>query len=407
MQRRRRAARQHAPPTARTGRPSARPQLRLDERAEEPERLALVTTARAAALMRAPPRGTPPAARSPPGAQPIASTRTPSGPGTSFRLAAGPTRSIVPGVGLDALAGDCELGRALRARRRPPPGRRARGRARGSRRSRPAGRAPAARTTRTPSSSPASLTAPWLIDGSSSIRLTVNMSIEPPSLDAAEDPRPSRRRGRGNPRILGFSRRARSRLRCGAWQCASANGTAAASGSRRSRRPVSTRTRRSARRSPSCGGRLASSAGAGRVPTPTARVATSGIAEFDLWPTLPRLIALEEHGDVTSKPQLVVGRRASVALSAATGGDLARSRRWRECLAPYGVGDELMTVCRDRHGCWGSVELMRDTDDPPFDERRRAAPARARAHARRAAAPEPAAGLADRAPEQDRWLPRR
>jgi DNA-binding CsgD family transcriptional regulator len=101
---------------------------------------------------------------------------------------------------------------------------------------------------------------------------------------------------------------------------------------------------------------------------PDSAVATGGIAEFDLWPTLPQLLALEEHGDLTSKPKLALSQRASVALSAEAGGDLARSRRWRECLAPYGVGDELMTVCRDRHGCWGSVELMRDSDDPSFSE---------------------------------------
>jgi DNA-binding CsgD family transcriptional regulator len=101
---------------------------------------------------------------------------------------------------------------------------------------------------------------------------------------------------------------------------------------------------------------------------PGERPLDGGIAEFDLWPELPRMAMLEEHGDVTSKPRLVVGRRASEALSAATGGDLARSTRWRECLQPYGVGDELMTVCRDRHGCWGSVELMRDAGDRPFAE---------------------------------------
>jgi DNA-binding CsgD family transcriptional regulator len=101
---------------------------------------------------------------------------------------------------------------------------------------------------------------------------------------------------------------------------------------------------------------------------PGSALSTGGIAEFDLWAELPRIAVLEEHGDVTSKPELVVGRRASVTLSAATGGDLSRSRRWRECLRPHGVGDELMTACRDRHGCWGSVELMRDSDDPPFDE---------------------------------------
>jgi DNA-binding CsgD family transcriptional regulator len=101
---------------------------------------------------------------------------------------------------------------------------------------------------------------------------------------------------------------------------------------------------------------------------PRTAVATNGIADFDLWPSLPRMIALEEHGDVTSKPALAVAPRASVALRQAAGGDLARSRRWRECMAPYGAGDELMTVCRDRHGCWGSVELIRDAGDPPFDD---------------------------------------
>lgn len=101
---------------------------------------------------------------------------------------------------------------------------------------------------------------------------------------------------------------------------------------------------------------------------PASALSTSGVAEFDLWSELPRIAALEEHGDITSKPGLVLAERASVALSAATDGDLARSRRWRECLRPYGVGDELMTACRDRHGCWASLELMRDSDDPAFDE---------------------------------------
>jgi DNA-binding CsgD family transcriptional regulator len=101
---------------------------------------------------------------------------------------------------------------------------------------------------------------------------------------------------------------------------------------------------------------------------PGSALSTSGIAEFDLWAELPRIAALEEHGDVTSKPSLALGDRASVTLSAATGGDLARSVRWHECLRPYGVGDELMTVCRDRHGCWASVELMRSSDDRSFGE---------------------------------------
>ena len=101
---------------------------------------------------------------------------------------------------------------------------------------------------------------------------------------------------------------------------------------------------------------------------PASALSTSGIAEFDLWAELPRIAILHEHGDITSRPSLVLGERASITLSAATTGDLARSMRWRECLRPHGVGDELMTVCRGRHGCWGSIELMRDSDDPPFTD---------------------------------------
>lgn len=101
---------------------------------------------------------------------------------------------------------------------------------------------------------------------------------------------------------------------------------------------------------------------------PASALSMGGIADFDLWPEVPRIAALEEHGDITSKAKLFLAERASVSLAAAAGGDLARSRRWRECLQPYGVGDELMTVCRDRHGCWGSVELMRDSDQPAFSD---------------------------------------
>ncbi len=101
---------------------------------------------------------------------------------------------------------------------------------------------------------------------------------------------------------------------------------------------------------------------------PASALSVSGIGEVDFWPSLARLVALEHGGDVTSKPLLLTGPRPSVALSAATRGQLVRSRRWRECLSPYGIGDELMTACRDRQGCWGSVELMRDSSDAHFDD---------------------------------------
>ena len=54
-------------------------------------------------------------------------------------------------------------------------------------------------------------------------------------------------------------------------------------------------------------------------------------------------------------------------LSAATGGDLARSTRWREISAPYGIGDELGCVATDERGSWGDFRLFRDSGDPVFD----------------------------------------
>src|SRR5690242_11017395 len=70
---------------------------------------------------------------------------------------------------------------------------------------------------------------------------------------------------------------------------------------------------------------------------PDSALSVSGLGEVDFGPALPRLVALEHGGDITSKPRLLAGGGASVALSDATGGDLPRSRRWRECLEPYGI----------------------------------------------------------------------
>src|SRR5919112_1392261 len=71
---------------------------------------------------------------------------------------------------------------------------------------------------------------------------------------------------------------------------------------------------------------------------PDSGLSVSGIGEFDFWPSLALMVALEEQGDVTRKPRLVVGPRASIALSRATRGDPAASRRRREGLRPYGIG---------------------------------------------------------------------
>jgi DNA-binding CsgD family transcriptional regulator len=49
-----------------------------------------------------------------------------------------------------------------------------------------------------------------------------------------------------------------------------------------------------------------------------------------------------------------------------TGGDLSRSLLWRELLHGHGVGDVASVVLPDQHGCWGFLELFRDTASGSF-----------------------------------------
>lgn len=65
--------------------------------------------------------------------------------------------------------------------------------------------------------------------------------------------------------------------------------------------------------------------------------------------------------DVNKFVALASSARPAQALSAATGGDLARSRRWDEILRPAGAGDELRAALVADGLCWGSVSLYRDS----------------------------------------------
>jgi DNA-binding CsgD family transcriptional regulator len=46
-------------------------------------------------------------------------------------------------------------------------------------------------------------------------------------------------------------------------------------------------------------------------------------------------------------------------LSEATGGDLAKSPRWRVLFGPAGLGDQLRSVCADGSACWGYLAVHR------------------------------------------------
>jgi DNA-binding CsgD family transcriptional regulator len=100
---------------------------------------------------------------------------------------------------------------------------------------------------------------------------------------------------------------------------------------------------------------------------PDTLIAHTGIAETDHIAQLARLqvsdASLREPNSGAALAR--AGRRVGV-LSAATGGDLARSQRWRESLERYGTGDELRVLAADDRGCWGRFDLWRDRDDRPF-----------------------------------------
>jgi DNA-binding CsgD family transcriptional regulator len=65
--------------------------------------------------------------------------------------------------------------------------------------------------------------------------------------------------------------------------------------------------------------------------------------------------------DVNKLGWLARSGRPVGALSAATGGDLARSRRWDEIMRPEGVIDELRAALTIGGYCWGSLTLYRES----------------------------------------------
>jgi DNA-binding CsgD family transcriptional regulator len=78
---------------------------------------------------------------------------------------------------------------------------------------------------------------------------------------------------------------------------------------------------------------------------------------------LPELIRLK-YLTTVNRWTTVEGRPAF--LHEATGGELSRSLIWREALRHESIVDVATIVFRDRFGCWGFLDLWRDTE--PFDQ---------------------------------------
>jgi len=92
---------------------------------------------------------------------------------------------------------------------------------------------------------------------------------------------------------------------------------------------------------------------------PVAGLATTAVGEHDYWPLLPRLLLLDQR---VEEPNALPALRGAQSL----GDRPARSLRWTDVLEPLGIGDEVRVPLRDRHGLWGCLDLLRDSDDGPF-----------------------------------------
>jgi len=92
------------------------------------------------------------------------------------------------------------------------------------------------------------------------------------------------------------------------------------------------------------------------VTDPETSVGCAPLADVPCLPELPELIRLKY---LTTINRWTTLRGRAVLLAEATGGDLSRSRMWRDLLRRYAVTDIASSVYRDRFGCWGFLDLWR------------------------------------------------
>ena len=101
---------------------------------------------------------------------------------------------------------------------------------------------------------------------------------------------------------------------------------------------------------------------------PATLLPTGEVVENGLPPeATARMTEIEMRGDdFNAFRTLARSARPAAALSAATGGDLDRSRRHREVRRPHGFGDELRAALVDDDVAWGGLTLLRADDREAF-----------------------------------------
>ena len=103
---------------------------------------------------------------------------------------------------------------------------------------------------------------------------------------------------------------------------------------------------------------------------PATMLPTGEVVDNGLPPSArTRLIEIEfGEPDFNKFTDLAHAAVPAASLSAATGGQLDRSRRQREIRGPNGFADELRTVLTARTGSWGNLTLLREVGRPHFSD---------------------------------------
>ena len=99
---------------------------------------------------------------------------------------------------------------------------------------------------------------------------------------------------------------------------------------------------------------------------PVTAVGVAPLAEVPCLPELPALIGAKYATPVNRWTVLQLQSSPVGTLSDAVGGELSRSLMWRDVLCRYGTGDVASAVFADQFGCWGFLDLWRNTTRGPF-----------------------------------------
>ena len=101
---------------------------------------------------------------------------------------------------------------------------------------------------------------------------------------------------------------------------------------------------------------------------PVTAVGAAPLADVPCLPELPALIKAKYATPANRWTALQHQAAPAATLIDAVGGELSRSLLWRDVLCRYGIGDVASAVFADQFGCWGFLDLWRNTTAEPFTD---------------------------------------